>query len=241
MDWQDEGVVLSVRRHGETSAIVEIFTEAHGRHAGLVRGATSRRIAPTLQPGAQVEASWKARLEDHLGTFTVEPLRSRAAAAMGGRLPLAGLNAVTALLSFALPEREAHSQLYRRSISLLDLLEQTEIWPLAYLRWEQAFLAELGFALDLESCAATGSREDLVYISPRSGRAVSGAGAGAYASRLLPLEPVLKGQGDAGGAEIARALGVTGHFLETALAPSLGDKPIPEARARLVQAIARQG
>src|SRR6056297_2566464 len=115
IEWRDQGALLSVRRHGESAAIVEVFTATHGRHAGVVRGGTSRRIAPILQPGAQLDVTWKARLDEHLGSFTVEPVRSRAAAVMGDRLALAGLNAVTALLLFCLPDREAHRRLYRRT------------------------------------------------------------------------------------------------------------------------------
>ena len=121
MDWRDHGILLGQRRHGETSAIIEVFTRDHGRHAGIVRGGTSRKIAPILQPGAQLDVTWRARLEDHMGSFTVEPMRSRAAAAMSGRLALAGLNSVCALLRFCLPEREAHHALYQRSEQLLDL------------------------------------------------------------------------------------------------------------------------
>src|SRR6056297_3433429 len=122
MEWRDQGILLSTRTHGETSVIIEVFTPEHGRHAGVVRGGTSRKIAPVLQPGAQLDLRWRARLEDHIGTYQVEPMRSRAAAAMSGRMALAGLNAVTALLSFALPEREPHPALYHRSMQLLDLL-----------------------------------------------------------------------------------------------------------------------
>ncbi len=111
MEWRDHGILLNVRRHGETAAIIEVFTEHHGRHAGVVRGGTSRKIAPILQPGAQLDVTWRARLEDHIGSYTVEPIRSRASA-MSDRLALAGLNAVTALLAFCLPEREAHKTLY---------------------------------------------------------------------------------------------------------------------------------
>ena len=166
MDWTDQGAILAVRRHGETSAIVEIFTQLHGRHAGVVRGATSRRIAPFLQPGSQVAVSWRARLEDHLGAFTLEPLKSRSAAVMSGRLELAGLNAITGLLSFVLPEREAHGAFYSQSMTLLDMLGESEAWPLAYLRWELALLEEMGFGLDLSACAVTGTGDDLVYVSP---------------------------------------------------------------------------
>ncbi len=240
MEWRDQGILLSTRRHGETSAIIEVFTAAHGRHAGVVRGGTSRKIAPVLQPGAQLDLMWRARLEDHIGSYQVEPLRSRAAAALSGRLALAGLNAVTALLSFCLPEREPHAALYQRSEQLLDLLGQDEIWPLAYLKWELALLDDMGFGLDLGQCAATGSTENLIYVSPKSGRAVSRDGAGDWADRLLPLPPCLLGQGDAPDAEILTALSTTGYFLEHRLAPALGHKPLPEARARLLAALTRR-
>ncbi|MGB8623530.1 MAG: DNA repair protein RecO [Paracoccaceae bacterium] len=241
MEWRDQGALLSVRRHGESAAIVEVFTATHGRHAGVVRGGTSRRIAPILQPGAQLDVTWKARLDEHLGSFTVEPVRSRAAAVMGDRLSLAGLNAVTALLSFTLPEREAHPALYARSITMLDLLGHADAWPLAYLRWEMALLEEMGFGLDLTRCAVTGSRDDLAYVSPKTGRAVSAEGAGEWADRLLPLPQCLLGQGPVEGPEIGEGLRTTGHFLRTWLAPALGERPLPEARRRLVDLLARQG
>ncbi|MBN2907140.1 MAG: DNA repair protein RecO [Rhodobacteraceae bacterium] len=241
MEWRDEGAVLSMRRHGETSAIVEILTAGHGRHAGVVRGGAGRRMAPLLQPGTQLAVTWRARLEDHLGSFTVEPLRTRVADIMGDARALAGLNAVTALLSFALPEREAHPALYARSITLLDLLGHADAWPLAYLRWELALLEEMGFGLDLSRCAVTGTRDDLVHVSPKTGRAVSAEGAGAWADRLLPLPPCLLGQGPVRAEEIAEGLRTTGYFLEKWLAPALGDKPLPGARARMVERLARDG
>ncbi|MFV0514972.1 MAG: DNA repair protein RecO [Jhaorihella sp.] len=241
MDWRDTGILLTMRRHGETSAIIDVFTERHGRHSGVVRGGASRKVAPILQPGAQLDLAWRARLEEHIGAYTVEPVRSRAAAAMGGRLALAGLNAVTALVTFALPEREAHPALYRRTERLLDLLGQDELWPLAYLGWERALLEETGFGLDLERCAATGTTEALIYVSPKTGRAVSREGAGEWAGRMLPLPPCLRGQGPAPDDEIAQGLVTTGHFLENRLAPALGNKPLPEARARFVAAFLRAG
>ncbi|KAA9007083.1 DNA repair protein RecO [Histidinibacterium aquaticum] len=240
MEWRDTGVLLLRRPHGETSVIVEVFTEAHGRHAGLVRGGVSSKLSAVLQPGAQVEATWTARLEDHLGTYKVEPLRSRAALVMGDRLALAGLNAVCGLLAFTLPEREVHPSLYQSSVTLLDLLGRTEAWPLAYLRWELELLEELGFALDLSRCAVTGAEEDLAFVSPRTGRAVSRAGAGEWADRLLPLPPALRGEGPAPDEEIVAGLATTGHFLESWVAPSLGDRPLPPARARLVAALSRR-
>jgi len=239
MDWRDQGILLSTRRHGETSAIIDVFTPTKGRHAGVVRGGTSRKIAPILQPGAQLDVTWRARLEDHIGTYTVELMRSRTAQVMGSRLALAGLNAVTGLIGFCLPEREAHPELYQRTEQLLDLLEQTDLWPLAYLRWEIALLGETGFGLDLSSCAATGAKEGLAYVSPKTGRAVSTAGAGEWAGRLLPLPPVMRGEGAADDAEIREALQVTGFFLAERLAPSLGSKPLPEARERFVGTFSR--
>lgn len=239
IEWRDEAAVLACRPFGENSVIVEVFSADHGRHAGVVRGGTSRKMAPVLQPGAQVSVTWKARLDDHLGSFTVEPLRSRAAAAMGDRLALAGLNAVCALLTHVLPEREPHGALYDRTVALLDLLGHGDLWPLAYLRWEQALLEEMGFGLDLSACAVRGTNEELIYVSPRSGRAVSRQAAGEWADRLLPLPPVLAGQGDAAHGDILTALGTTGYFIEHRLIRSLGDRPMPEARARLLAAIAR--
>jgi DNA repair protein RecO (recombination protein O) len=240
MEWRDEGALLSVRRHGETAAIIEVFTAAHGRHAGVVRGGTSRKIAPILQPGAQLDVTWRARLDEHIGAFTVEPLRSRAADLMSDRLSLAGLNAVTALLTFALPEREAHPRLYAGTIALLDMIGTTEVWPLAYLRWEMALLEEMGFALDLSVCAATGATEDLIYVSPRSGRAVSRAGAGDWADRLLPLSPAMTGTSSYVVGDIVTGLGTTGFFLADKLAPALGNRGLPEARQRLLDALDRR-
>lgn len=238
MEWRDEGALLSVRQHGETSAIVEVFTAGHGRHAGVVRGGASRRIAPILQPGAQLDVTWRARLDEHIGSFTVEPVRSRAAAVMADRRALAALGAITALLGFALPEREPHPALYSRTVALLDALGREPEWDADYVRWELALLEDLGFGLDLTRCAATGRTEDLLYVSPRSGAAVSRAGAGEWADRLLPLPPVLLGRPAAAG-DIARALATTGHFLDRWLVPALGDRPLPAARARLLEALGK--
>ncbi len=239
MEWREDGVILTARRHGESAAIVEVFTEAHGRHAGIVRGGGSRRMAPVLEPGNMVQAAWRARLEEHLGAFTIEPLEARAALLMQDRKTLAGLNAVTALLSFALPEREAHPPLYRRTIALFDMMAAEPFWPLAYLRWELSLLEELGFGLDLSSCAVTGATEGLIFVSPKTGRAVSEAGAGEWKDRLMPLSPALTGAGDGSDEELRDGLKVTGHFLKTWLAHSLGDRPLPEARQRLVDLLMR--
>ena len=236
MEWRDEGALIAMRLHGESAAIIEVFTAAHGRHAGVVRGGGSRRMAAMLQPGTQVQVHWQARLDEHLGTFTVEPLASRAAI-LSDRLALAGLNAICALLHLALPERDPHPALWVRTMALLDLLI-TGDWPPAYLRWELDLLDELGFGLDLTSCAVTGSREDLAFVSPRSGRAVSRQAAGEWEARLLPLPPGLLGQGPLAGRDLQQGLALTGHFLNRGLQAVLHDKPLPEARARLIAMLA---
>jgi DNA repair protein RecO (recombination protein O) len=238
VEWRDEGIILSARRHGETSAIVDLFTPAHGRHMGVVRGGASRRFAPILQPGGQVAVAWRARLEDHIGSFTVEPIRQRADI-LNDRLGLAGLNALTSLLSFALPEREPYPAFYVQTETLFDLLSHGDAWPLAYLRWEVELLDQLGFGLELNKCAVTGSRDDLVYVSPKTGRAVSRDAAGDWAPRLLPLPQCLLGQGAVTAKDIRDGLSMTGYFIENRLAPALGDKPLPEARQRLIDALAR--
>lgn len=241
MEWRDEAILLSSRRHGESAAIIDVITPERGRFAGVVRGGASRKLAPILQPGAQLDVTWKARLEDHLGSFTVEPIRSRAAASLGDRLSLAGLNAVVALLLFMLPEREAHERLYTRSRTLLDLLGQPDIWPLAYLRWEMTLLDDLGFGLDLSECAVLGRQaNDLSFVSPKTGRAVSKAGAGEWADRLLPLPPCLLGEGEAGDTEVVDALRVTGYFLEHHVAGELGNKPLPDARGRFLERLEKR-
>ena len=237
LDWQDEGMVLAVRGHGESAAILEVFTAGHGRHAGVVRGGASRRIAPLLQPGAQLQLAWRARLEDHIGAFTVEPLQARAGI-LADRLALLGLGAACAVLRSALPEREAHPALYAESLALFDALAAGAGWLPLYLRWELGLLEELGYGLDLGSCAVTGMREDLVYVSPRSGRAVSRAGAGDWADRLLPLPACLLGQGPASAGEVLAGLATTGHFLARLLADQ-GARPLPEARRRLLEALGR--
>lgn len=239
IEWRDEGALLTVRKHGESSAIIEVFTANHGKASGIVRGGTSRKIAPLLQPGAQLDVTWKARLENHLGSFTIEPVRSRAAQVMQDRLALAGLNAVAGLASFVLPDREAHSALYTRTVQLLDLLGNTDVWPFAYLQWEMAMLEDMGFALDLSACAVSGLNDDLFYVSPRTGRAVSRMAAGEWADRLLPLPHVMLGKGDADVDQIVIALRTTGHFFHNHLAKSLGNRALPEARQRLIDVLTR--
>lgn len=239
MEWREAGTVLMVRPHGEHAAIIEVFTQGHGRHAGVVRGGASRRLAPLLQPGTHLDVVWRARLGDHLGAFVVEPLRSRSAL-LGDRLALAGLNAVCALLHVALPEREAHPGLYGATQILLDAMETVPDWPPIYLRWETGLLEELGFGLDLSCCAVTGTRTGLAFVSPKSGRAVSRDAAGAWAEKLFALPASMGGDVPPAPQDTVLGLAITGHFLARELAPVLGDRPLPDSRRRLVDLLAQR-
>lgn len=215
MQWTDEGLVLGVRRHGESGAILELMTAAHGRHLGLVHGGRSRSRQPVLQPGNTVSATWRARLDEQLGTFQVEPVASRAARFIDSPMALYGLATLSHLLR-QLPERDPHPSLYESLVDLVDHLDDPDLAPTLFVQFELAMLADLGFGLDLTSCAATGRRDDLVYVSPRSGRAVSAAAGEPYKDRLLPLPPFLIGRSTAnrpGGDEIRDGFALTAFFL----------------------------
>jgi DNA repair protein RecO (recombination protein O) len=240
MDWQDEGMLLSARRHGEDAAILEVLTRDHGRHAGVMRGAASRRMAPLLQPGAQLQLAWKARLDEHIGAFAAEPLRSRAARLMADRAALAAFGGMVALLHL-LPEREPHPELYARSLGLADRMGPGADWHGDYVRWELGFLAEAGFGLDLTSCAATGAREGLTWVSPKSGRAVSAAAGEPWRDQLLPLPRFLVSDKAPEPGEIADGLRLTGFFLGQRLAPALPLGRLPEARARAAETLSSYG
>ena len=237
MEWRDQGILLWVRRHGETSVIIEVLTSQQGRHAGLVRGGAGKTQGPVLQPGAQLSLEWNARLADHLGTFRVDLIRARAAAIMADRAALAALNAVSALLVRLLPEREPNPEVYAATLALVDALGRADPrWPVRYAAWELTLLDALGFGLDLASCAATGTREDLAYVSPRSGRAVCRAAGAPYAERLLPLPRFLIGGARdmaAGIADVREALRLTGYFLENRVCPAFELSEMPGARIRL--------
>lgn len=233
MEFSDDGIVLLARAHGETSAVAEIFTPHHGRWAGLVYGGQGRSKTPILQPGNGVRATWKGRLADSLGHFTLELTHARTGELMQDRLSLAGLSAACALAAATLPEREAHARAYHTMRILFDHLDEIEIWPALMARWELGLLADLGFGLTLDRCAATGSTENLVYVSPKSACAVSLEAGEPYKDRLLSLPAFLKDASAEAGPEDARAaLAMTAYFIETRiLYPT--DRQLPEARRRL--------
>ncbi len=233
MSFTDNGIILDARAHGETHAVVNIFTEHHGRRAALVYGGQGKRMRPVLQPGNEVKVDWKGRGEDSLGHFTLEMERARAGEAMGDRLSLAGLSAACALALATLPEREAHQRAYAAMAVLLDNLDDLDLWPALMARWELGLLAELGFGLTLDRCAATGARDDLVYVSPRSACAVSAAAGEPYKDKLLPLPGFLRNASSAASMRDAfEALRMTGFFIETRIL-HLSDRELPEARLRL--------
>ncbi|CAN1513423.1 RecO Recombinational DNA repair protein (RecF pathway) [Rhabdaerophilaceae bacterium] len=190
MEWQDEGLVLATRRHGERDAILEVMTEGRGRHLGLVKGGRSSRIAPMLQPGNRVALTWRARLEEHLGTFSAETLVARAGLVLASPLALHAVNHLGLLLRL-LPEREPHPHVYSAADALCALAGEPPVLASMLVRFELMILAELGFGLALEQCAATGQTGDLVYVSPKTGRAVSRSAGEAYADRLFRLPPFL--------------------------------------------------
>jgi DNA repair protein RecO (recombination protein O) len=238
MEWIDEGIVLGVRRHGETSAIVELMTPARGRHLGLVRGGVSRRMKPYLQPGNSVRATWRARLDEHLGNYTIEATELRADRLMASAAASYGMQTLAALLRL-LPERDPHAQLYEALCLIADHLDEPSIAAPLLVRFELQLLAELGFGLDLGECAATGGADELVYVSPKSGRAVSRSAGEPWKEQLLPLPGFLNGGGtDAGMGEVAAGFALTEFFLLRRVYEPRG-LALPESRAAFLAAVAR--
>jgi DNA repair protein RecO (recombination protein O) len=238
MQWIDEAIVLGAKRHGETSVILELMTRAHGRHLGLVRGGGGTRLRGVLQPGNSLRATWRARLDEHLGNFAVEAVNLRAAGFLGAADAVHGVIHLAALCRL-LAEREQHAGIYAAVEAILDQLGEPLVAAAMIARFELALLAELGFGLDLQSCAATGGTADLIYVSPRSGRAVSRAAGEAYRDKLMPLPGFLGNDAEpVTAADLAAAFALSGFFLERhAFAPR--GLAMPDARAYYVAAVTR--
>ncbi len=237
MEFHDQGIIISLRKYGEFDAVIDVMTAEHGRHAGLVRGGMGRRQRGILQPGNEVAIKWRGRLESQLGTYNVELHNARSASFLDYPSKLGVLNSVCAILSVSLAERESHAALYNGLRTLLDALEhaalQPEEWGALLVRWEIGLLAELGFGLDLTHCAATGLTDDLVYVSPKSGRAVSRVAGRPYHDRLLTLPPFLIRAGEISVDDVRDGLHLSEFFLERyVLHPH--NRKIPQARRMLM-------
>lgn len=237
--WRDEAYVLSARPHGETALILQLLTRDHGRHAGLVRGGQSSRQRALFQSGNHLAVEWSARLADYLGSYRCEPKESHAAGILDDRDRLLALSAAAAVAERALPERESHPGCYHAFGVLMDALPGDH-WAEVYVRWELGLLAALGFGLDLSRCAGGGPSEDLAYVSPKSGRAVSREAGAPYAERLLPLPGFLVGRGSEGPEAIGQGLALTAHFLERNIFHPQ-DRALPDPRERLTQLFVKPG
>ena len=250
MEWRDTGIVLGVRRHGETAAVVELMTPAHGRHLGLVHGGRSRKRQPVLQPGNSVEAHWRGRLDEHLGTMSIEPLALRAGDLLASPVALHGMQAAAALLRL-LPERDPHPRLARGLEVLVENLSEPSLAAALMVRFEVQLLDDLGFGLDLERCAATGERRDLTHVSPKTGRAVGREAAAPYAERRLRLPRFLVGDGATERGinlapgdlpDLLDGFALTGHFLDRYRAEAgVGTQRdgAPDPRADFIEAVRR--
>jgi DNA repair protein RecO (recombination protein O) len=237
MEWSEEGIVVGTRRHGEADMILEVLTAGHGRHLGLVKGGRSRKLRPVLQAGNTLSLTWRARLHEHLGNFRAEAVTERSAMLMASPLGAFGLALAGAHLRL-LPERDPHPRLFDALQLMLDQFDQPTLAAEMMARFEVLLLDELGFGLDLDSCAATGTREELVYVSPKSGRAVSRTAGEPYHDRMLPLPTFLAGQptGQAETAALLEAFLLTGYFLERHVFDAKGEG-LPEVRLSFLRAV----
>lgn len=231
IEWDDMGIILSVRPHGENGGIVSLLTQNHGRTAGYVYGASSASKTGMLQTGNLVSVHWQAKSSDQLGTFTLELEKSNAAAVMDDSVKLTALQSACALADKTMPENEKHSGVYEGLKALLESFS-SDIWAVSYIFWEIALLRELGFGLDLTKCVATGDVENLIYVSPKSGCAVSAAAGEIYKERLLHMPPFLRGEARFEDGDILDGLKLTGHFLLHRVF-SQANANLPEARLRL--------
>jgi DNA repair protein RecO (recombination protein O) len=238
MQWTDEGIVIGVRRHGEASAILELMTREHGRHLGMVRGGFGTRMKPILQTGNSVSAHWRARLDEHLGNYTVEAMRERASNFFGAPHAIYGVTHLAALMRL-LPERDPHAELFEVFEGILDRLEDPVVAAPLVARFELQMLTELGFGLDLEQCASTGATDELIYVSPKSGRAVSRAAGEPWADRMLRLPDFLRDSDtEPAGRDLADGFALTGFFLARHVLEPRGQL-LSDERAHFIAALTR--
>ena len=239
MDFTDDAIVLSTRRHGEANLVLSALTKEHGRHLGLVKGGASRRQRPNLEIGNRLTVTWKARLEEQLGNYQVEATGAVSAVLLDDPLRLAGLASACAVADIVLPEREPHEDVFVATDALIAAItDGGSDWPAAYVRWELALLASLGFGLDLTRCAATGATDNLAYVSPKSGRAVSREAGAGYRDRLLPLPSFLIAEAAPDKSDLSDGLRLTGYFLDRhVLHGPVTDRRL-EARARFLDRLA---
>ncbi|MCK4946627.1 MAG: DNA repair protein RecO [Alphaproteobacteria bacterium] len=235
LEWQDNGIILSVRGHGETGGIASILTCNHGRAMGYVYGATSTKKRGVLEPGNLVSVHWKAKSHDQLGTFTLELEKSLAAEVMENPIKLTAMQSACALADKTLPEREKHTSVYEGTKALMASFG-TDIWTPTYIYWELGLLREIGFALNLSKCVVTSTTENLIYVSPKSGCAVSGEAGEIYKEKLLSLPPFLRGEEGFEDGDILDGLKLTGHFLLHRVF-SQSNSNLPEPRLRLEEKI----
>lgn len=241
MEFEDEAFVLSARGHGDTGAVVELLTQAHGRRAAYVNGGASRKMRPFLQAGSRVMAQFRSRTEGQLGSARLEPMGEGPAALFDDPLALIGLSAAASVVQGGLPEREPYPGTFLAFEAMMNTLGYADIWPAIYVRFETGLLDDLGFGLDLSRCAATGEMDDLIYVSPRTGRAVSRNAGQPYADKLLKLPPFMLGaQAGVGAGDVRAGLDLTGHFLEQFVFHAL-NKPLPPARVWMIERLLEAG
>lgn len=241
MEFHEEAFVLSARAHGDTGVVVDLLTETNGRHAAYVAGGASRKMKPFLQAGARVIADYRARTSDHLGSARLEAVGEGPSALFEDAMALAGLAAAAAVAQGALPEREPHPGAFLAFEALMGAFVIPEVWPAIFVRFEAGLLEDLGFGLDLSRCAATGTMDDLIYVSPRTGRAVSREAGAPYADKMLKLPPFMLGaQAGLGEGDVGAGLDLTGHFLEQFVFHPQ-NRPIPPARVWMVDKLREQG
>lgn len=241
MEFEDDAYVLTARAHGEAGAIVELLTERHGKYAAHVAGGASRKMKPFLQAGARVLVRYRARVSDQLGSAALEPVGEGPSALFDDPLALAGIAAAAAVAAGALPEREPHPGAFLAFEALTGAFAHPDIWPAVFVRFEAGLLTDLGFGFDLSKCAATGAVDDLIYVSPKTGRAVSRAAGEPYRDRLLALPPfLLSAQHGLSPGDIGAGLALTAHFLEAFIFNPM-NRPLPPARLWLLDRLTDAG